>query len=101
MSPDPGTLNIRYETLADAQGDLAAAYAGAQATIDDLKAKLAQTLSLWTGDARTAYDQVQQDWAKAFAHMAGVLQQAQVHLGNAHDMYQAVERQNTSIWTNG
>jgi WXG100 family type VII secretion target len=94
-------LNISYETLADARGDLAAAYTGAQATIDDLKAKLAGSLSMWTGDARTAYDEVQRDWATAFAHMAAVLQKAQVHLGSASDMYQAVERQNTSIWTNG
>ena len=101
MTSDPGMLNISYETLADAQGDLAAAYTGAQATIDDLKAKLAQSLSSWSGDARNAYDEVQREWAQAFAHMAAVLQKAQVHLGSAHDMYQDVERQNASIWTNG
>jgi WXG100 family type VII secretion target len=101
MTSDPGMLNIRFETLGDAQGDLAAAYVGAQATIDDLKAKLAGSLSLWTGDARAAYDQVQREWDMAFAHMAAVLQRAHVHLGNASDMYQAVERQNTSIWNTG
>ena len=96
---DPGQLNIKYETLADAQNDLAAAYAAAQATIDELKSKLAGGLSQWTGDARDAYDQVQRDWNAAFAHMAAVLQKAHVHLGNANEMYQTVERQNTSIWT--
>lgn len=101
MSSDPGMLNISYETLADAQGDLAAAYAGAQATIDDLKAKLAGSLSMWTGHARHAYDDVQREWATAFAHMAAVLQKAQVHLGSTNDMYQDVERQNTSIWRTG
>lgn len=96
---DPGLLNIKYETLSEAQNDLAAAYAAAQATIDDLKNKLAGNLAEWTGDAREAYDQVQRDWNAAFAHMASVLQQAHVHLGNANEMYQAVERQNTSIWS--
>jgi ESAT-6 family protein len=98
---DPGMLNIKYETLAGAQNDLAAAYAAAQATIDDLKAKLAGSLSMWTGDARSAYDEVQREWSVAFAHMAAVLQKAHVHLGNANDMYQNVERQNTSIWNTG
>jgi|SRR5215469_15820651 len=95
---DPGLLNIKYETLADAQNDLAAAYAAAQATIDELKTKLVGGLAQWSGDAREAYDQVQRDWNTAFGHMAMVLQKAQVHLGNANEMYQAVERQNTSIW---
>lgn len=95
---DPGMLNIKFETLAGAQGDLAAAYAGAKATIDELKNKLNSGLDMWTGDARAAYDEVQRDWDRAFAHMASVLEKAHVHLGNAHEMYQNVERQNTSIW---
>lgn len=98
MPSDPGLLNIKFETLANAQGDLAAAFAAAQATIDELKNKLAGGLSMWDSDARKAYDDAQNDWNKAFAHMASVLQQAHVHLGNANEMYQTVERQNTSIW---
>jgi hypothetical protein len=30
--------------------------------------------------------------------MASVLEKAHVHMGNAHEMYQQVERQNLSIW---
>jgi WXG100 family type VII secretion target len=93
-----GLLNIRYETLGEAQGDLAAAYAAAQSTIEELKAKLAGGLSMWTGDARHAYDQAQRDWNAAFAHMAAVLNKANVHLGNVNDWYQYAERQNVSIW---
>jgi 6 kDa early secretory antigenic target len=96
---DPGLLNINFGTLADAQSELAAHYAAAQAHIEELKAKLAGSLEMWSGDAREAYDQVQRDWDAAFAHMAAVLQKAQSHLGNANDMYQATERQNTTIWT--
>lgn len=96
---DPGMLNIKYETLSDAQNDLSAAYAAAQSTIDDLKAKLAGGLAEWTGTAREAYDQVQRDWHNAFAHMALVLQKAGGHLGNANEMYQQAERDNTTIWT--
>lgn len=98
MSNDPGSLNISYATLAAGEQELGQAYQAAKSAIDDLKAKLNQNLAEWTGDARTAYEQVQRDWDQAFAHMATVLQRAQAHLGNSHDMYQQVERQNISIW---
>jgi WXG100 family type VII secretion target len=95
---DPGYLKIQYETLQQAQIDLGVAYNAAKNAIDELRAKLDQSLASWTGDAQTAYVQVKLDWDKAFAHMAAVLQKAHVHMGNAHEMYQQVERQNVSIW---
>jgi WXG100 family type VII secretion target len=98
MANDPGSLNISYATLSGGEQELGQAYQAAKTAIDDLKAKLNQNLAEWTGDARAAYEQVQRDWDQAFAHMAMVLQRAQAHLGNSHDMYQHVERQNTSIW---
>lgn len=98
MAQDPGLLNIRYETLDQAKTDLAAAYAGAQATISELETKLNQSLAEWTGDAQEAYAEAKLAWSRAFTHMQTVLNQAQVHVGNASDMYQAVERQNQSIW---
>jgi len=95
---DPGLLNIKFETLADAQNELAAHYAATQALIEELKSKLDGSLQMWTGEAREAYDQVQRDWNAAVAHMAAVLEKAQSHLGNASEMYQAVERANTHLW---
>jgi WXG100 family type VII secretion target len=95
---DPGFMQIQYETLQQAQTDLGAAYAAAKNAIDELKSRLDQSLAQWTGDAQTAYTQVKSDWDKSFAHMASVLAKAQVHMGNAHEMYQQVERQNSSIW---
>jgi ESAT-6 family protein len=98
MSNDPGMINIHYETLSGAETDLAAAYQAAANAIDELKTKLAGSLDQWTGNARQAYDEVQVEWNKAFAHMSQVLQQAHIHLGNANETYQAMERQSTSIW---
>jgi WXG100 family type VII secretion target len=95
---DPAFLKIQYETLQQAQTDLAVAYTAAHNGIDDLRTKLDQHLAEWTGDARDAYTQAQLDWHRAFEHMAQVLNKAQIHLANAHDLYQAVERQNLSIW---
>jgi WXG100 family type VII secretion target len=96
-----GLLNIRYETLGEAQSDLAAACAAAQATIEELKSKLAGGLSLWTGTARDAYDKAKYDWDTAFTHMNAVLNKANIHLGNVNDWYQHAERQNVSIWHPG
>ena len=96
-----GLLNIKYETLGEAQGDLAAAFAATQATIEELKYKLAGGLSLWTGTARDAYDQAKNDWDTAFTHMNAVLNKANIHLGNVNDWYQHAERQNASIWHPG
>jgi WXG100 family type VII secretion target len=98
MSSDPGMMNIHYETLAGAQTDLTAAYQAAYNAIQELEQRLNAGLSQWTGAARETYTEVQHEWNRAFAHMAQVLNQAGVHMGNAHDTYQAVERQNTSIW---
>lgn len=98
MSSDPGMMNIQYETLSGAQTDLTAAYQAAFNTIQELEQRLNNGLKEWSGDAQQTYDEVRREWTKAFAHMAQVLQQAGVHMGNANDTYQAVERQNTSIW---
>jgi len=96
--PDPSYMAIKYETLQQAQDDLAMAYAAVQSTVDDLETKLQASLSEWTGSAQSAYLPVKQQWDAAIAHMASVLNRAHVHLANANDMYQTVEQQNTSIW---
>jgi WXG100 family type VII secretion target len=98
---DPGLLNIKYEALADAQSELASHHAAAQTAIEELKAKLEGNLTQWTGEAREAYEQVKRDWDATFAHMAEVLQKAHMHLGNANEWYQAMERANTTMWNGG
>lgn len=98
MTADSSYMNIRFETLQQAQDDLAAAFAAIQSTIDNLETELQSNLSQWTGSAQEAYLPVKQQWDAAIAHMAAVLQKAQVHMGNAAETYQTVENQNVSIW---
>ncbi len=100
MSADSSYMNIRFETLQQAQDDLAAAFAAIQATIENLESDLQSNLSQWTGTAQTQYAGVKLQWDNAVAHMASVLQQAHVHLVNAAEAYQTVENQNASIWHN-
>lgn len=98
MTADSSYLNIRFETLQQAQDDLGMGFAAIQATIDELETKLQGNLSQWSGPAQSAYIPVKQQWDNAVAHMASVLQKAHVHMANAAEMYQTVENQNVSIW---
>jgi WXG100 family type VII secretion target len=95
---DPSYMNIRFETLQQAQDDLGMAYAAVQSTISDLETKLQGNLAQWSGGARDAYVPVKAQWDAAVEHMASVLNKAHVHLANAGEMYQTVENQNVSIW---
>ena len=91
-------MNIKFETLAQAQVDLEVAYRAAQDVITELETALKHKLGEWTGDAETAYSDAQKEWAKAFEHMHHVLKQAGVHIATAHELYTQVERQNVTIW---
>jgi WXG100 family type VII secretion target len=100
--PDPGLLlAIRYETLDQAKNDLAVAYESVQRVITDLKKALDYNLGEWSDHAKDVYAEVQTQWLNATNDMQAVLQKANVHLGNTSEMYQAMERQNVSIWTAG
>jgi early secretory antigenic target protein ESAT-6 len=98
VTADSSYMNIRFETLDQAQNDLAMAFASIQATVQDLESQLESSLSQWTGSAQDAYRAARLQWDNALADMAGVLQRAHVHLANAAEMYQTVENQNLSIW---
>lgn len=91
-------MNIKFETLAQAEVDLGVAYRAAQDVITELETALKHKLGEWTGEAEAAYTQAQKDWAKAFQHMQHVLNQAHVHIATAHELYTQVERQNVTIW---
>lgn len=94
----PYYMNVRFETLVQAQDDLGMAYSAVQSTISELETTLQAGLSQWSGPAQQAYLPVKQQWDNAVAHMASVLSKAHVHMANAAEMYQAVENQNISIW---
>jgi WXG100 family type VII secretion target len=91
-------LSIRFETLTQTHGDLTRAHTTAQDAIAELKAKLDQSLASWTGDAQEIYQQVKADWDASFARMALVLQRAQGHIANAHEIFTSAERDNARIW---
>ena len=95
---EPSYMNIRFETLQQAQDDLGMAYAAVQSTVSELESKLQANLAQWSGTAQQAYIPVKAQWDAAVEHMASVLNMAHVHIGNAADMYTTVEAQNASIW---
>jgi 6 kDa early secretory antigenic target len=95
---DPNFMHIRFETLEQAQTDLAAAYVAAHKEIDDLKNKIDKLLMSRTGPAHEAYVAASDDWRRAFEHMQAVLERAKIHIGSAYEMFVEVERQNVSVW---
>lgn len=95
---DPGSLNIRWSTLDEAQQRLAQAYQTITSTIDDLESQLNQSLSEWTGSAQAAYAQVKAQWSAAVADMADILKRIEGHFGGMSDMYQSTERSATNYW---
>jgi WXG100 family type VII secretion target len=91
-------MSINFAALQQASDDLAAHHKAIQAHLEALEAELESRLAHWDGAAKEAYYQVKQQWRGAAAHMHGVLIQAQTHLSNANDTYQAVEAGNVGIW---
>ncbi len=98
MSTNPDFISVRFETLQQAETELAAGHAAVRQAIEDLKAKLDVHLAEWTGEARTTYQQVQLNWDKSIAHMAEVLNSARIHIANAQETYTTVEQGSASHW---
>jgi WXG100 family type VII secretion target len=91
-------MNVNFETLQQAEDDIAAQVAAIRSTIDDLERYLESHLSQWSGPARDAYAVVKSQWDQAVANMADVLQKAGAHVGTASDTYRATENKNVGIW---
>lgn len=67
-------------------------------TLTDLQHKLESSLSQWTGGAQAAYHQAKAQWDQAAQHMALVLNQLGVTIGQANQTYQDTERQLSGLW---
>jgi WXG100 family type VII secretion target len=99
MATDPGHISITYAALAAGHQELLAHHAAAKTMVDDLRTALDQHLAEWSGDVRTAYEQVKQDWDQAFAGMAETLHRASTHLENTRDLYHQHEVASARIWS--
>lgn len=97
--PDPSYMAVQYETLQQAHDDLNTAYQAVYNTVQELNTELQKNLNQWSGHAKHAYLPIKAQWDGAVADMLDVLVGAYKHLSEIGDNYQAVERQNVSIWT--
>ena len=100
---DSSYMNVNFETLQQAEDDIAAQVAAIRSALDDLQNDLESptspsSLSLWQGPARDAYFVVKSQWDWAVGNMADVLQKAGAHVGTASDTYRATENKNVGIW---
>ncbi|HEX5497021.1 MAG TPA: WXG100 family type VII secretion target [Mycobacteriales bacterium] len=89
-----------FGQLQQSQADFGMSLRALQDTLGDLEKDLQSHLAQWDGDAQSAYYVAKQQWDGAAQHMAVVLQQLGVVIGEAHQNYSAAERANSGIWGN-
>lgn len=87
-----------FSQLQQSQADFGLSLRALEDTLSDLEKDLQSHLAQWDGDARSAYYVAKQQWESAAAHMAVVLGQLGVVIGEAHQSYSAAERANSGIW---
>lgn len=96
--PDPSYMAIQYENLQQAHDDLNTAYQAVYNTVQKLESDLKSNLDQWSGPAKDSYNPIKAQWDTAVSNMSDILAKAYKHLADIGDNYQAVERQNVSIW---
>jgi 6 kDa early secretory antigenic target len=87
-----------FSQLQQSQADFSLSLRALEDTLHDLESDLQTHLAQWDGDAQSAYYVAKQQWESAAQHMALVLQQLGVVIGDAHQNYSAAERANSGIW---
>jgi len=84
--------------MAQGEQEFMAIFNTLTSTLTDLQRNLESSLAQWSGAARSAYTQAKAEWDAASQHMASVLNQLGVTIGEANATYQATERQLTGLW---
>jgi WXG100 family type VII secretion target len=88
----------QFGGMASAEQDFLAIFGALTSTLDELQRQMQSSLSMWTGDAQTAYHAAKGQWDAAAAHMGSVLNQLGVVIGTANTNYQATERALSNLW---
>jgi ESAT-6 family protein len=84
--------------MAQGEQDFLAIFNSLTSTLSDLQRELESTLGEWTGSARAAYAEAKRAWDQAAEHMASVLNQLGVTIGDANTVYQDTERRLSGLW---
>ena len=94
-----GEILVTFESIAQAQGDVAATSSSINGQLADLKSYLAPMVSSWTGAAAQDYQAKQAQWDSAARDLNTVLAQIGAALGTAHDNYNQAETANRNTWS--
>jgi WXG100 family type VII secretion target len=99
MTDAYGYIHVQFPVLEQGAQDLAGVHATLTSTLEQLQSDLGQHLSVWSSDARDAYNTCQQAWEADANSMASSLAEFGKFVLSANDHYINTEAKNTGIWT--
>jgi len=87
-----GVLLVNFAAMAQAGADIERALQKMRADLDELESKGAQLSGTWSGAAKQAYEERQQQWTNASKDLEGILRRIQGALLDSTDDYANTER---------
>ena len=91
-------VKVTFQTIAQAQSDVANTVARINQQHSDLRNFLSPLVAGWEGSASSDYQVLQGRWDSASADLNAVLQEISRMLGTTHDTYRQTEQANTAVW---
>jgi WXG100 family type VII secretion target len=92
------TVNVRFGPLAEAIDHVASSHQTLSQHKDDLDRFLTHLRGTWEGDAGQTWQQVQDDWNRAYEDVVMVLRNLHVALDAAHGNYTGAEKGLRQMW---
>lgn len=92
-------VSVRHDAVAETIAQLALAVKAVEHELATLDSEVARLESVWSGEARRAYDRAQQDWSAALAKLKGALAEATRRLITANSISMATADTAARIWS--
>ncbi|GAB3910555.1 hypothetical protein GCM10029964_114670 [Kibdelosporangium lantanae] len=93
-----GEIKVSFAAIEAAGENIRAAFNKMVSELDDLKAKLSPLREAYEGEARDAWDRLQQDWNNKQDELNQVLSAIGTAVAQAAQDYQGTENQVKGMW---
>jgi len=92
-------IKVSFGALQQGTTDIRSSHANLQSMFNELQDLVRQLLPNWTGEARDAYQGVQQQWDQLNQTLNQGLQGIGTGVDTARTNFQQAEKQNRSLWS--